>query len=83
MSISIDITKKEIINELNKVHPLEYLKVFVFLKQVQLKKFAKKKPSQALDKLFALEGCLSDMNMTSLELQKKVADMWSEKFETR
>lgn len=81
MSISLEISKKEIIRELNKVHPLEYFKIFVFLKQVQLKKLTKKDSLKALGKLLSLEGCLSDMNMTSLELQNEVATMWSEKFE--
>jgi hypothetical protein len=54
MSVSINISKKEIINELDEVHPLEYLKVFAFLKQIQLKKLAEKNSLQALDKLKTL-----------------------------
>lgn len=82
MSVSIAISKKEILDEIERVHPLEYLKLYAFLKRIQTNKPAIKKSSQALEKLFTLEGCLSDVKLSSVELQKRVADIWSKKYET-
>ncbi|MDZ7260568.1 MAG: hypothetical protein ONB05_00410 [candidate division KSB1 bacterium] len=82
MSFSNIISKEEIINEIDKIHPLDYLKVFAFLKRLQTHKPGSRNSSQALENLFSLEGCLSDIKMSSVELQKHVAEVWRRKYET-
>ena len=47
MSVSIAISKKEILDEIERIHPLEYLKLYAFLKRIQTNKPAIKKSSQA------------------------------------
>ena len=77
------ISKNEIYQEIDNIHPSDYFKVLAFLKSIQKPDNAKRKSSQALKWLFSLEGCLSDMKISSMELQNKVADTWNQKYETR
>ena len=76
------ISKKEILNEIESVNPIFYLDVFAFLKQLQSKKKINTSSKQALNNLFSLEGCLSELKMDSVSLQKKIGDVWSQKYET-
>lgn len=81
--MSINISKNKIYQEIEKISPSDYLQVIAFLKSIQKSDKTGKNSSQALKGLFSLEGCLADMKTSSIELQKKVADIWDQKYETR
>ena len=65
MSNPTQIGKKEILEEIEKINPVEYFRLYSYLKRIQkLKPSDKNKSENALKKLFSLEGCLSDIIQT-------------------
>ena len=79
---TIKINKKEILNEIDRVSPYYYLDVFAFFKQLQSKQKINTSSKQALHDLFSLKGCLGEFKCDSVSLQKKIAHVWSKKYET-
>ena len=75
-SATIIISKQDILEALEKIPPENYLKLFALLKQLQ--KCPKPTSKEALQNIFALQGCLKDIILSSVELQHKVADLWSQ-----
>jgi hypothetical protein len=65
------------IGRTGKVPPDQYLHLWVVIRHLQKKSF--KSSKDALRNIFALEGCLKDETLSSVVLQHKVADLWSEK----
>jgi hypothetical protein len=79
MSQTLSISKRELVDELDKIQPVDYLKIFAYLKKMQ--KPAPKDSYRAMEMLFSLQGCLSDLKVNSVELQKQLGSIWSHKYE--
>jgi len=81
MNSTATISKHDVLDELEKVPPDHYFQLFVVMRQLQKKSL--KSSKDALRNIFALEGCLKDETLSSVELQHEVADLWSEKMKDK
>lgn len=78
---NLTITRDQLIEDIDRIDPKDYPKAFTWLHKFRPVKPASKKSLEALEKLFSIEGCLKNENITSVELQKRVADDWNQSYE--